>query len=98
MRGSEARAPDFAQAHSMSGKFLLFNPYLASLLRFKLQFVEADKAVLDAYWHAAQRVTTAPWQALPSPLLQELRAAGLPTKVRGSRATAADPEGFLHGS
>lgn len=72
----------------MVGRVRLFNAYVASLLHFKLQFVEADKSALTAYWHAAQMVTKAPWQTMPAKLLQELRTVGLPAEIRDPHVMA----------
>lgn len=60
----------------------LYKCYITPFYLCKSRFVDVPPAVLKSYVLDIQRITRAPWQALPSAPLRNLYALGFPGSVR----------------
>lgn len=81
--------PDAAGAPSLTGRTLLFNTHIASLLMFKAQLTDLSTEVIRIYTLASQRITKSPYMAISPAILYDLKALGMPLEVRDPQLLAA---------
>jgi hypothetical protein len=68
-------------ARGLNERLRHFRMHGTSTVMYKAQFVLLAPSLLQAYRKAEQRLTAAPWMALPPDLLHGLRSVGLPVDL-----------------
>lgn len=75
--------------HRASQRVLLFNTQISSLLSFKAQLADLSAEIVRASKLATQRITKAPYMAVPPDLLCDLNALSMPIEIRNLESLAA---------
>lgn len=73
---------DILVAPSLLGRMVFFNVHIASLYTYKAQFCNPDASAVRHFRRSVQRLTRAPWMAMPCPLLEHLNIFHFPAEVR----------------
>lgn len=71
------RAHDIRNAGaSLPSRVALHNTHVASMIRYRATLFPPSQELLRTYRHSAQIVLNTPWQAIPAPVLHDMRGLG----------------------